>query len=134
MSVGGRAAAEAIGPWPGHGRKARAVALAGGTVAGSASARHAESVWCDAREDVMRSARGMGERAGSSAPLGMVAALASHLGVCGRCWRTGPYDSRTPAQWLMWAAARRPGLAAVLEPVLAELAGSRLDRSLSSLR
>lgn len=105
-----------------------------GTRLGGASHRHAGQVWAEGLRAVYASAAVLGTRAADAAPLAMVAALASHLGACDRCWRTGPYDSLTPAQWVTWACARRPGVAMVLAPVMVELAGRRLDRSLASLR
>jgi len=120
----------AIGEWPGYDKNAQAVALAGGTRLGSPSFRHAGQVWEAARTAAAMGAIGDGE---TLAGLAMVAALAPHIGACERCWRTGPYDSRTPVQWLMWAVARRPGIAEVVGPVLADVAGSRLERSLGSL-
>lgn len=129
-----RAAVLAIGKWPGNTMAAKRVAAANGTMVGSFSHRHAEQVWRDGLASVYVGAKGMGTRAGPAAPLAMVAALASHLGGCERCWRTGPYGSDTPVAWLMWAAARNEGMAAVLGPIVSELAGAKLDRSLARLR
>lgn len=121
------AAWQHIGPWPGvlSGRALGAVVAAGGPL-GSPSHNHAVQTWDRARETAARSVAG----GGGSVPVGMadlamVSALASHLAVCDRCWRTGPLDTTTPVEWLTWAVARRPGLRRVLAPVLAELAGSR---------
>jgi len=129
------AAISAIGKWPGRSKGARAVALHNGTVGGiSRSAKHAEDVWNGALAQVYRESRGMGARAAGAAPLAMVAALASHLGDCERCWRTGPYGDDTPIAWLMWACAKRPGLAEVVAPVMSELAGLRMSKSLDRVR
>jgi len=130
MTSARRRAAVAIGRWPGESVSAKALALAGGTVLGSPSFRHARDTWEESARQASWSVTGEGERL---AELAMVEELASHLGACERCWRTGPYDSRTPVAWLMWAVARRPGIAGVVGPVLADVAGSRLDRSLGSL-
>jgi hypothetical protein len=130
MTSARRRAAVAIGRWPGERVSAKALALAGGTVLGSPSFRHARDTWEECARLASWNVTGSGERL---AALAMVAELASHLGGCSRCWRTGPYDSRTPVAWLMWAVARRPGIAELVGPVLADVAGSRLDRTLGSL-
>jgi hypothetical protein len=104
-----------------------------GTALGSYSHKHAGEVWRDALGEVYASAKAMEEEAGRAAPLAMVAALASHLGCCSRCWRTGPYGSDTPVAWLMWACARHEAMAALVGPIFAE-AGIKLDRSLGALR
>jgi hypothetical protein len=127
-------AVRAIGAWPGDTRAARKVAMANGCALGSYSHRHASEVWREALAVVYAGARAMGSDAGRAAPLAMVAALASHLGGCSRCWRTGPYGSDTPVAWLMWACARNESMAALIEPVMVELAGVRLDRSVHRLR
>lgn len=129
-----RAAVLAIGAWPGNTRAAQRVALANGSALGSYSHKHAGQVWHECLVTVYASARGMGERAGDAAPLAMVTALASHLGGCERCWRTGPYGSDTPVAWLMWGCARNERMAALVGPIMRELAGSRLDRKLGHLR
>lgn len=101
---------------------------------GSYSHKHAGQVWHDGLVEVYLSAREMGSRAGDAAPLAMVAAIASHLGGCDRCWRTGPYGTDTPVAWLMWACARNEQMAGLVEPIVRELAGVKLDRRLARLR
>jgi len=129
-----RAAVLAVGGWPGNTRAAQRVAAANGCALGSYSHKHAGHVWHDALVQVYASAREMGERAGDAAPLAMVAELASHLGGCERCWRTGPYGSDTPVAWLMWACARNERMAGLVEPIVTELAGVKLERRLARLR
>jgi hypothetical protein len=126
-STGANDALQGIPEWPARGNTAATAAKATNApgIAGSLSERHAEQVWTTTRHATSRRAPALIRQSGPDGIGAMVALefigqLAAHIARCPRCQQTGRWDTVTPAAWLLWALGKKPQLAAIMRPVLAE--------------